>query len=168
MAVPRMMQKVMGMSDAVWARHANPWSGWTRVTTLPLLALALWSRVWIGGWAALPVAAVLLWVWVNPRLFPEPKSTANWMSRGVLGEQLWLADPAAIAAHHRRVIGVLVALSAIGSAIYLLGLLLLNLTLTLVGMSVAMLAKLWLVDRMVWLWSDHTGGIAEEPSDSPA
>ncbi|WP_377193710.1 DUF6653 family protein [Ruegeria meonggei] len=37
------------MKDEVWLRHANPWSVWARVLTpLPLLALAIWSRAWIG------------------------------------------------------------------------------------------------------------------------
>lgn len=36
------------MDDAAWARHANPWSVWTRVPILLLLALAIWSRAWIA------------------------------------------------------------------------------------------------------------------------
>ena len=65
-----------------WARHANPWSGWTRFATLPLLALACWSRAWIGWWAALPLALLLAWLWLNPRAFPPPRRWDAWMSRG--------------------------------------------------------------------------------------
>jgi hypothetical protein len=51
----RSLERLMAMDDRVWRRHANPWSGWTRVTALPLLVLAIWSRVWIGWWAMLAV-----------------------------------------------------------------------------------------------------------------
>ena len=61
--------QAFAMSDEVWARHANPWSVWTRFSILPLLVAAIWSRVWIGRWALLPTAAVVLWAWLNPRLF---------------------------------------------------------------------------------------------------
>ena len=43
------------MTDAVWERHANPWSVWTRYAGLPLLILAIWSRGWLGLWAIAPV-----------------------------------------------------------------------------------------------------------------
>ncbi|MCA8931790.1 MAG: hypothetical protein KDA49_04945, partial [Rhodospirillaceae bacterium] len=46
------------MDDATWARHASPWSVWTRVPIALLLVLAIWSRVWLGWWALLPVALV--------------------------------------------------------------------------------------------------------------
>ena len=154
----RASEKTMRMSDATWQRHANPWSGWTRVATLPLLAIAAWSRLWIGWWAILPIATVLLWVWINPRLFSVPKSTDNWMSQGVLGERIWLShEPGTIPGHHCRAIRILVWISAGGSILFLLGLLLLDLTMTLGGMSIAMLAKLWLVDRMVWILKDQRG-----------
>lgn len=44
----RATERAMAMNDTVWQRHANPWSGWTRVATMPLFAIAAWSRVWIG------------------------------------------------------------------------------------------------------------------------
>ena len=62
------------MSEDVWMHHANPWSVWTRFTVLPLLILAIWSRVWLGWWAFVPMAAAVLWMWLNPRIFPKPQS----------------------------------------------------------------------------------------------
>ncbi|MCM5553971.1 DUF6653 family protein [Pleomorphomonas sp. NRK KF1] len=154
----RAAETMMGMSDAAWSRHTNPWSGWSRLSVLPLLALAAWSRVWIDWWALAPIALVLAWTWLNPRLFPPPASTDNWMSRGVIGERIWLArsqDPAL--AHHRPVVRALTALGVAGAVILLAGLILLDLPLTGTGLAVAMLSKLWLLDRMVWVERDSHG-----------
>jgi len=83
--------RLLLMSDAAWERHANPWSVWTRIVTcLPLFTLAVWSRAWIGWGAVIPVLISLLWIWLNPRVFPVPKSLDNWASQGVLGERIWL------------------------------------------------------------------------------
>lgn len=65
-------------------------SGWSRMSVLPLLALAIWSRIWIGWWSLLPIGVTIFWMWLNPRAFPIPQSTSNWMSKGVLGERVWL------------------------------------------------------------------------------
>jgi hypothetical protein len=81
----RSLERLMAMDDRVWRRHANPWSGWTRVAALPLLVLAIWSRVWIGWWALVAVWLVVVWTWLNPRLFPEPRTLDAWMSRGRAG-----------------------------------------------------------------------------------
>ncbi|WP_245272256.1 DUF6653 family protein [Xanthobacter sp. 126] len=150
-----MAERAMGMTPATWDRHANPWSGWSRVAILPLLAAAAWSRVWIGWWALVPVGAIVIWTWVNPRIFAPPASTDNWMSRGVLGEQIWLVrggEPAL--AHHLPVVRALTFLGAAGAILLLVGLVLLDLPLAVAGLAVAMLAKLWLLDRMVWVFSD--------------
>ncbi len=158
----RWAEHLMAMDDATWARHSNPLSGWSRLSVLPLLSLAIWSRVWIGWWALLPLALVLLWTWINPRLFGPPARTDNWMSRGVLGEKLWLAhakDPAL--AHHRAVVRALSGLSGVGAMVWLIGLGLLNLPLTLAGLVTAMLSKLWLLDRMVWVHRDMTEGATQ-------
>ena len=145
-------ERLMGMDDATWRRHANPWSGWTRVSLLPLFAAALWSRVWIGPWALVPVAAVLVWSWLNPRVFPPPRSADDWMTRGVLGERLWLARAdVPVPRPHRQMAVALLALSTFGTLAMLAGLVLLDPTVTLAGMITAALAKLWFLDRMVWL-----------------
>jgi len=66
MPIEQQIARFFRMTDDVWARHANPWSVWTRYTTLPLLAISVWSRVWIGWWAAVPLIASLIWVYINP------------------------------------------------------------------------------------------------------
>lgn len=151
-------EKLMSMDDAAWARHTNPWSGWTRVATFPLLTIAIWSREWIGMWAWLAVIAVILWTWLNPRLFPAPKSTDNWMSRGVLGERIWLARyQTPIPKHHADAANLLNIISSIGIIPYIYGLIFLDIWPTVFGMTVSMMAKLWFVDRMAQLTreTDH-------------
>jgi hypothetical protein len=81
---------LFAMDEETWARHANPWSIWTRNTVLPVLIIAFWSRVWLGIWAVIPVVIAILWVWINPRLFKKPESTDNWASKSVLGERICL------------------------------------------------------------------------------
>ena len=148
-------ERIMAMNATVWARHANPWSGWSRVSILPLLAVAVWSRVWIGWWALLPIGAVLIWTWLNPRLFPPPASTNNWMSKGVLGERIWLLrGKDAALAHHVPVVRALTIATSTGAVFLVVGLAALNLFLTMTGLAIAMLSKLWLLDRMVWVYSE--------------
>ncbi len=143
------------MTDEVWARHANPWSVWTRVPLVALLAGAVWSRVWLGAWALAPVALLLLWTWINPRAFPPPPSTDNWASRSVLGERVWLARAELpIPDHHRRAATILSVVAAAGVPFLLWGLYALQIWPTLLGICLILLGKLWFIDRMVWLYDD--------------
>jgi hypothetical protein len=155
MDVGRSSEKLMGMSDAVWQRHANPISGWSRVPVLPLLALGIWSRVWLGWWALLPIVAVLIWTWLNPRIFPVPNSIDNWMSKGVLGERVLLnRSKEPIPFHHARMATILNVLAGVGLIPFVVGLVQLNVWATVAGTSVMMIAKLWFLDRMVWLFDE--------------
>lgn len=148
-------ERVMSMDDATWRRHANPWSVWTRMfTVLPLLALAIWSRVWIGAWALVPVALVLAWIWVNPRAFPEPTQFDTWASKGVLGERVFLAHRDEIAPHHLRAAHVLSLLSVPGAVILFWGLWVLWWEGAVFGALLTALPKIWFVDRMVWILQD--------------
>ena len=148
-------EKLMGMNDAVWQRHANPVSGWSRVPALPLLALGIWSRVWLGWWALLPIGSIVVWIWLNPRIFPIPQNTDNWMSKGVLGERVWLNRKSVpIPAHHSTMAAILNTLAGIGLIPFVLGLVQLNAWATVAGTAVMMIAKLWFLDRMVWLFDD--------------
>jgi hypothetical protein len=155
MTLERRIASLFAMDEASWARHANPWSGWTRFTALPLLALAGWSRVWLGWGAVLPVAAALAWIWYNPRLFAPPLQWNAWITRGVLGERIWLdRDIKPVPKRHQRLPNILSAIVAIGLVLTLYGVLALSPWPVLMGIAVATLAKLWFIDRMVWLHGD--------------
>jgi len=146
---------IFRMSPEVWERHANPWSVWTRVATLPVLVLAIWSREWIGGWALLAFVAVLVWIYLNPRIFAKPLSTDNWSSQAVLGERVWLnrAD-IPIPDHHAHMAQYLSVLSGVGLPFLCWGLIVLSPWPTLFGMTLVYAGKLWFLDRMVWLYQD--------------
>jgi hypothetical protein len=148
------LERLMSMDDRVWRRHANPWSGWTRVTALPLLVLAIWSRVWIGWWAVPAVGLVLVWIWLNPRVFPEPSRLDAWMSRGVLGERIFLEHRDEVPDAHVRAANVLSWLSLPGAGLMVWGLWDLWWEGAVFGMILALLPKLWFLDRMVWLHRD--------------
>ena len=154
-SIAHFAEKVMDMDASTWSRHTNPWSGWSRLSTLPLLAVAIWSRVWLGWGALIPIAVVFFWTWLNPRLFPAPRSTDNWMSRGVIGERLWLSgDPLTLPAHHVRMARLLSMASLIGVLVLVCGLTVLDPGFTVAGVATTMLSKLWFLDRMVWLAHD--------------
>lgn len=148
-------ERLMGMNEASWARHANPWSGYSRFTVLPLLVLAIWSRDWIG-WAAAPLVLLCLaWAWINPRAFAPPRSVEAWVTKGVFGERVFLNRKAVpIPAHHVTWAYLLTAVSAFGLPPLVWGLWVLNPAWTLLGLVLTMGGKVWFVDRMVWLWSD--------------
>ena len=156
------MQKVLnrlaqahGMDDTVWARHANPWSGYTRIPILPLMALAIWARVWIGWWCLLPILALVVWAKINPNAFPRPASTRSWMSRAVMGERVLLnAAAVPIPAHHSRAARILTLVSILGLPPLGFGLWALHLWAVLAGLVVVIGGKLWFLDRMVWLYDD--------------
>lgn len=70
--------------DAFWARHASPWSAGTRILASPALTYAIYRR------KRRLLAAVLVFLAVNPVLFPRPARTDNWLSRGVMAERAWI------------------------------------------------------------------------------
>ncbi|MBC7284550.1 DUF6653 family protein [Hoeflea sp.] len=152
MRIDKAIESSMSMDDATWARHANPWSVWTRAPVLALLALAIWSRVWIGWWFMVPVAALVAWALYNPRAFPPPTSLDNWASRAVLGERHWLARKTTpIPAHHGRWAMILSVLSAVALLPLAYGLWVLDPWAAFAGAMLSSVFKLWFCDRMAWL-----------------
>lgn len=155
MTLERNIAASFNMDEAAWARHANPWSVWTRFTVLPMLILTIWSRVWLGWWCLIPVTIAVGWMWLNPRIFTQPNSTNNWASKVVLGERVWLnRDNIPVPKHHQRVPNILSAVSASGIIFLIWGLVALNVWPTLLGVALVYLGKLWFMDRMVWLYDD--------------
>ncbi|MEW2914437.1 DUF6653 family protein [Leisingera sp. JC11] len=148
-------ERLMRMDDAAWARHANPWSVFSRMSVLPLMTLAIWSRVWLGWGGLLPVLLVLAWTWWNPRAFAPPASTDNWASRGTFGERVFLnRAQVPIPRHHEQWAKGLAWVSAVGVIPWVHGLWALNPGTTLAGLILMIGGKLWFVDRMAWLYQD--------------
>lgn len=156
MTVARWLARAHAMDEATWARHASPWSVWTRFATLPAILLAVWLHTSIGwGWSLAALLVLAAWTWANPRLFPPPRRTDRWSARAVFGERVWLARRAVpIPPHHARAAVILSVLAGIGGAVALVGAALNDLAATLAGGLLAYLGKMWFLDRMVWLYQD--------------
>jgi hypothetical protein len=155
----RFLAALFQMDERAWERHANPWSVWTRVAAFPLLMLALWSAHWIGWYCLLPVGLLAIWLWLNPRVFPIPRSTQSWASRAVLGERVYLMrmlQPVPL--EHTNAITLLGIGSAVGALLMAAGLLAAEPFTFVAGGIAVIVFKLWLCDRMVWLFdfmSEH-------------
>jgi len=155
MTLEKRIAKTFNLTGDSWLKHANPWSIWTRFATLPFLVLAIWSRVWIGWYSLIPITVLVIWLIINPTLFKKPKSLDNWGSKSVLGEKYWAerkTNPVPL--HHHSLITVLTLLQTIGGITLMVGLWKLNLSLTIVGSVLVYMAKMWFLDRMVWIFED--------------
>jgi hypothetical protein len=73
------------LTREVFTHHSNPWSAWTRLLSVPLVFVPIWTRSWRQG------AILGLWLMVNPIAFPEPKNDRAWATRAMLGEEMWIA-----------------------------------------------------------------------------
>ncbi len=165
MGIEKAAANFFQMSDAVWERHANPWSVWTRYPCLPLLALAVWSHTWIGWMNMIPIVLICLWIWFNPRFFAKPRTTDHWASKAVLGERVLLSHPKSdIPAHHQRAIRVLNIITFGGFATSKVGLIVLDAAATIFGTVLTMVGKSWFLDRMVWLFQDMSPDDSEYSS----
>ncbi len=155
MNILRWTERAMSMNDETWRRHSNPWSVYTRFTTLPLISLAFYSREWLEGYSGLLIATSLLWVWINPRLFKAPEKTSNWASMGTFGERIYLnRENENIPIHHLKACQVLQVLSAMGLPFFIYGIYSLEIWILILGNLWIMVFKAWFVDRMVWLYID--------------
>jgi hypothetical protein len=134
-----------------WKRHSNPWSGWTRILTYPLVYVPFWNRSWKQG------AAVATWFAANPLIFPAPKDDSSWATRSVLGEELWTAK-------RRRDIPM--ALNT-ASAVFFAGAIVAaykrRLWPMLVCAGPSLLLKMWFIDRMTFYYGEHKE--QEEPAE---
>lgn len=146
----RALAQLMAMDETTWRRHANPWSVWSRFAIVPFVALAVWSRIWLGWGALAPIAAVAAFTFLNPRLFPPPRTLDGWPQRAVTGERIYLAGKAP--ARERRTGTVLNVLAGLSLLPFGLGLWRFDAGLTCAGMAGVIGFKLWFVRRMARLY----------------
>jgi hypothetical protein len=153
------------LSERTWRRHANPWSVWTRFAAFPVLIAAVWTYHWIGWWSVAPIAAVVLFLIVNPGLFPPPRSTRNWASMAVLGERVWLAEKRRVLPQQNQMLGhVNIALSLANTAALIWGLISSDALLTIVSGAGVLGCKAWFLDRMVCLFWERKDANSEYAS----
>jgi hypothetical protein len=160
----RRVAKLFGLSGDTWMRHANPWSVWTRFAVLPMLAVAVWSRDWIGWWSLVPIALTLVFLMINPLLFKPPRSTRNWASKAVFGERIWAdRNDVEIPARYRHTRSWAVSYAAqfAGMAVLIYGLVRLDPLMTLTGLVLSQTGKGWFLDRMVLMFDDMKERTAE-------
>lgn len=155
MTLEKKIASVFNLTGDNWMKHANPWSIWTRFATLPFLILAIWSRTWIGWYSLIPILLLIIWLLINPTLFKKPISFDNWGSKSVLGERFWSQRKTTpVPKHHNTPILILTILQAIGGFFLIIGLWQLELNWTIIGAITVYLAKMWFLDRMVWIFED--------------
>jgi Family of unknown function (DUF6653) len=148
--------KLFGLEGDKWMRHANPWSVGTRFAVLPMLALSVWSRDWVGWWSLVPISLSVVFLVVNPLLFPPPRSTRNWASKGVFGERVY-ADrtEVEIPPQYRSPVPVIAnVISAVGMGTLAYGLVVLDPLAVVAALVIQQTAKSWYIDRMVLLYED--------------
>jgi hypothetical protein len=150
------------MDERVWERHANPWSVWTRFATFPFLMLAIWSWHWIGWACLIPVGLFVIWLWLNPRVFPPPAFTQSWAARAVLGERVFILRMMhPVPVEHTNVITLLGIATSV-SGFLMAGAFLAAEPFTFIAGGVAVIVfKLWLCDRMVWLFDEMSEDVPE-------
>ena len=150
----RRVASLFGLKGDSWMRHANPWSVWTRFAVLPLLVLAVWSRDWIGWWSLIPISLSVVFMFLNPLLFPPPRSTRNWASKGVFGERVYAnrTEVEIPPQYQSRVPVVANAISAVGMSTLVYGLVVLNPLAVVAALVIQQTAKSWYIDRMVLLF----------------
>jgi hypothetical protein len=148
--------RLFGLSGERWMRHANPLSVWTRFSVPSLLAVSVWSRVWIGWYSLIAVAISIVWMVVNPLFFDKPRSTRNWASKSVLGERIW-TDRKQLGIPDQFVSPVpnlANAYSALGLIAVAYGLVAVEVWPVVAGIVILHGGKLWYLDRMVLLFED--------------
>jgi hypothetical protein len=148
--------KAFGMTDEAWRRHANPWSVYSRFAAIPAMILAIWSRVQLGWWSLAPVGLVVIWLWLNPHVFPPVTTPRSWAAKGIYGEKLWLQEPASVPRDYRVVLRWVAVPGFCGFVLLIWGLVQLLVWPTIFGATLIVLAQLWRIDRLGMLYEMST------------
>lgn len=156
MKIEMIAARLFKMNDEVWVKHSNPMSVWSRVLTLLPLSGVLYWREYFGTYLLPIVFVFILWLWLNPRIFPVPRSNDNWAARAVFGEKLLTsAYRENIAAHHRQPVFFTKLITGIGFVLLLIGIWKIDFTAYCCGLTIVYLGKFWFLDRMNWIYRDQ-------------
>jgi hypothetical protein len=155
MKIVEAMATALAMDERTWRRHANPLSVWTRFPLLVAIAAIIFYRDDLGWWIWPLLGVAIVWIFLNPRAFPEPVSTDSWASKAVMGERVWLNRKAIpIPLHHTAWARGLSIAGGVGMLPLIWGLVVQDFWLTAFGTLWVIGSKLWFLDRMVWLYDD--------------
>lgn len=143
------------LTTIIWRKYTNPWSIWVRFLILPILIIAMWSRVWIEQWSLLLVLITIIWIWFNPRISPNKKPKSIWAIQAILGERIWLnRHDNLVPEHHYFVITALQIIVSVSFLTCVAGMIILSPCLTFFGLLMTYTGMCWFLDRMVWLYND--------------
>ncbi len=143
------------LANIIWKKYTNPWSVWVRFIILPMLIMAVWSRVWIGEWSLVFILLTFIWIWFNPRIFPNKQASSFWTMQAILGERIWLnRKNIYVPEQHFFIIHALQLVVILSFLSCVVGVIILNIWLTLFGLALTCMSMCWFLDRMVWLYND--------------
>jgi hypothetical protein len=103
--------RIAAFRRAIFARHCNPWSAWTRWASTPMVLVPIWTRRWSHG------ALVAFWLAVNPVIFGPPRDHRAWSTRAMLGEELWITRRPRDAAFFIKALSLLTSAVALGAMV---------------------------------------------------
>ena len=96
----------------------------------------------------------MLWLWLNPRVFPPVERPTRWASKGFYGERIWARQPELVPPGHRTAFRLIAVPGVVGIALVAWGLVALDPWPTALGAVLVVLAQLWRIDRLVWMYDD--------------
>src|SRR5262249_21314684 len=108
-----------------------------------------------------PIAAVIAWLWLNPRIFAPVEKPTSWSAKGIYGEKLWLMKRERIPAGHRAVQRLLMGIGGVGLGALAFAVVMLEVWPTVFGASLIVVGQLWSIDRFGLLFD-------EQNSDNPS
>ena len=67
----------------------------------------------LAWWCLVPIAVVIVWLWVNPRVFAPVENPTSWAAKGIYGERLWLMKRHRVPAGCRAVLRILIGVAGL-------------------------------------------------------
>jgi hypothetical protein len=104
------------------------------------------------------VGAVVIWLWLNPRVFPAVTEPRSWAAKGIYGEKLWLLESCSVPLEYRVVLRWLIVPGLCGIVLLAYGLVALRVWPTAFGATLIVLAQLWRIDRLGLLYERGKDG----------